>query len=66
MKKFKLLVIMSFVAFLTVSFTACERKGSMEKAGEQVDHATHTLKNNMQDTDSAQKLGKKMDDATNK
>ena len=48
-------------AALSLSLTACEKKGPLEQAGEEVDEAVNTVKNGGKET-----TGDKLDDAGDK
>ncbi|MET0291380.1 MAG: hypothetical protein ABW136_03380 [Steroidobacteraceae bacterium] len=53
--------IAALAAVLTLGLGACEKKGPVEKAGEEVDEAVRTLKNGGEKT-----TGDKLDDAGDK
>jgi hypothetical protein len=53
--------IAALAAVLTLGLTACEKKGPVEQAGEEVDEAVGTLKNGGNETPAA-----KLDDAGDK
>lgn len=39
------LILAAFVASISLSFSACEKQGPAERAGEKVDHAVDTMRN---------------------
>jgi hypothetical protein len=53
--------IAALAAALSLSLGACEKKGPVEQAGEEVDEAVNTLKNGGKET-----AGDKLDDAGDK
>lgn len=53
------------VALMGLGLTACEKKGPLEKAGEEVDEAVDTLKNGGKEPVSA-KVDDAVDDAAKK
>ncbi|HEY4367833.1 MAG TPA: hypothetical protein VGN07_11425 [Steroidobacteraceae bacterium] len=54
----KTLWIAGIACVLSLGLGACEKKGTFEKAGEEVDEAAHTLKNGGKET-----TADKLDDA---
>jgi len=50
------------LATLTLGLAACDNKGPVEQAGEEVDEAVHTLKNGGKET-TADKVDDAVDDA---
>ncbi|MDF1580149.1 MAG: hypothetical protein P1P74_05135 [Desulfuromonadales bacterium] len=50
MKSFISLIIVLFVVSLTLTFTACEKKGTAQKAGEKIDQAVEKTSETVKDT----------------
>jgi predicted small lipoprotein YifL len=59
--KNRAITLAALAAVLSLGITACEKKGPVEKAGEEVDEAVNTLKNGGKET-----TGDKIDDAGDK
>lgn len=59
--------IATLACALTLGLGACEKKGSFERAGEEVDEAVHTLKNGGKETtaDKLDDTGDKVRDGIN-
>lgn len=58
MSKFKAMSFAALALSASLGLTACEKKGPVEQAGEEVDEAVDTLKNGGQESTSS-----KVDDA---
>jgi predicted small lipoprotein YifL len=56
------MTIAAFIAALTLGLAACDNKGPVEQAGEEVDEAVHTLKNGGKET-TADKVDDAVDEA---
>ena len=65
MPNFRAVSIAALAAALSLSLTACEKKGPLEKAGEEVDEAARTIKNGGKETaaDKLDDAGDKVQDA---
>jgi predicted small lipoprotein YifL len=59
--KNRAITLAALAAVLSLGLTACEKKGPVEQAGEEVDEAVNTLKNGGKET-----TGDKLDDAGDK
>jgi predicted small lipoprotein YifL len=59
--KNRAITLAALAAVLSLGLTACEKKGPVEQAGEEVDEAVNTLKNGGKET-----TGDKIDDAGDK
>lgn len=56
------MTIAAFIAAFTLGLPACDNKGPVEQAGEEVDEAVHTLKNGGKET-TADKVDDAVDEA---